>query len=210
MKYRIIGDTVQTIAIELAEGDSIFSRLGTFLFAKGAVKSETAPKGGYWSSVKSGLAGKKDPPLVVYQCETGEGLVGFQSPGPGRIHVVKLDGATRITVRRSALLIASEGVLCDPVHLDGEDKGTVPEQVFITLGGSGWAFLHGAGNLIDFSLNTGEQMVVDGSMILAFDAELTYEPRPAGKPGSKGKEPYMLLMHLTGPGGVILHTQQMD
>ncbi len=206
MKYRIIGDTVQTVAIELTEGDAIFGRLGTMLFAKGAVKSETDPKGGYWSGVSGALKARGETPLVVYTCETGGGLVGFRSPGPGRIHVVNLDSASRVIARRTSLLAASEGVSVDPVYLDGEDKDTVPKRHFVTLGGSGWAFLHGPGNLIDFTLAQNEQIVVDGSMILTLDGEISYEPKPTGKLKSKSVAPYVLLMHLIGPGTVVLHT----
>ena len=206
MKYRIIGDTVQTVAIELSEGDAIFGRLGTMLFAKGAIKSETDPKGGSWSGISGSLKVRGEAPLVVYTCENGVGLVGFRSPGPGRIHVVNLDSASRIIARRTSVLVASEGVSVDPVFLDGEDNETVPKQHFVTLGGSGWAFLHGPGNLIDFTLARNEQMVVDGSMILTLDGEISYEPRPTGKLKSKSSAPYVLLMHLSGPGTVVLNT----
>ena len=49
MKHRIIGDSVQTVAIELNAGEGVFSRLGTLLFVKGAVKSESNPDGPYWA-----------------------------------------------------------------------------------------------------------------------------------------------------------------
>jgi uncharacterized protein (AIM24 family) len=143
---------------------------------------------------------------VVYRCEKGGGLLGFRSPGPGKIHVVYLDGTARVTAKRTSLLSASEGVAIDPVHMDGEDSDEIPSQHFVTLAGSGWAFLHGPGNLLDFTINTGEQMVVDGSMILAMDGELTYAPRPTGKMSSGSTSPYVFLMHIAGPGRVILHT----
>ncbi|HDS30279.1 MAG TPA: AIM24 family protein [Firmicutes bacterium] len=206
MKYRIIGDTVQTIAIELSANECIFSRLGSVLFVKGALASETAPKGGYWSNISSTLRTEKDPPMVAFRCEQGGGLIGFQAPGPGKIHAVMLDGASRITVKRKNILAATEGVAINPVYLDGEDNQQVTKKLFVTLGGSGWAFLHGPGNLVDFSLMANEKMVVDGSMILLMQGEISYEPRPTGTLSSHLDTPYILLMHLHGPGHVILHT----
>lgn len=206
MKYRIIGDAVQTVAVELAGGEAVFGRLGTLLFVKGAVKSDTSPAGPYWAAVSGTLTAPGERPVVVYRCESGGGLVGFAAPGPGRIHPVGLSSTNRVIVKRSAIVAATEGTQCDRLHLEGEESGDVPPQMFVFLGGTGHAFLHGPGNLVDFSLGSGERLVVDGQMLLALDGEIDPAPKPVGKPGQTDPLPYILLMHLTGPGRVILHT----
>ena len=206
MKYRIIGDAMQTVALELAAGEAVFSRLGTMLFARGAIKSETTPAGTYWSALTGPLVMQNEPPLVVYRCDSGGGLVGFHAPAPGRIHCAHLDGSARVTVNRTNILAATEGVLVDPVHLEGEDRGELPERLLVTLSGSGWAFLHGSGNLVEFTLKADERMVVDGRMIVALDGGIDYSPKPVGRPGDSGPLPFIFTMHLTGPGRVVLHT----
>jgi len=206
MKYRIIGDAMQTVAIELSEGDSVFGRLGSMLFVRGAVRSETAPSGPYWIGLTGTIVKPGEPPLVAYRCESGSGLVGFLAPCAGRIHFIQLDGATRITVSRNRLLAAAEGIQIDPVHLDGEDRGEFISGVFVTLAGSGWAFLHAPGNLVEFNLSKDERMVVDGRMVVMLDGEIDYSPKPVASPGfSTGSGIFM--MHLTGPGRVVLNTQ---
>ncbi|MCX6645164.1 MAG: AIM24 family protein, partial [bacterium] len=75
-----------------------------------------------------------------------------------------------------------------------------------TLSGSGHVYLHGPGNHIDFSLSQKENLVVDGMRILMMDADVDHAPKPVGQPGQPGPLPYILLMQLTGPGRVILHS----
>lgn len=206
MKHRIIGETDQTVAIELSEGESIFGRLGTLLFVKGAVKSNTNPEGPYWSSVSQTISPEGTTPIVVYRCESGNGLVGFSTSGPGKIHQLSMDQNKRVIVKRDSIIAASEGVQCDRLHLPGEDDGDVTPHLFVTLSGSGNVYLHGLGNLVDFSLSQKENLVVDGKNLLMMDSSVDHMPKPVGKPGQDSLYPYILLMLLTGPGRVILHT----
>jgi len=206
LKYRIIGDTGQSVAVELTGGEAVFGRLGTLLFVKGAVKSDTNPTGPYWATIAEALTPPGEIPIVVYRCEAGGGLVGFRAPTAGRIHPLSLDGSSRIIARRKGIISASEGIQCDRLHLEGEDSDDVPGHLFVTLSGTGQAFLHGTGNLIDFTLGASERMVVDGETILAMEGEIDYTPKPVGNPLQEGDLPYILLMHLGGPGRVILNT----
>jgi len=206
VKHRILGDAVQTIAIELEAGESVFSRLGTLLFVKGAVKSDTNPAGPYWLAISETLAPEGEAPLVVYRCDAGGGLVGFHAPGVGKVHPVKLSQNNRAIVKIDCILAATEGIVADILHLSGEDSGEVESGKFAIMSGTGTVFLHGTGNLVDFSLGPEEQIVVDGEMILSMDAEIGYIPRTVGTPGQEGPLPYIMLMHLTGPGRVVLHS----
>jgi uncharacterized protein (AIM24 family) len=208
VKYRIIGEAVQTVVVELPTGEAVFGRMGTLLFAKGAITNETGETNPYWTNLIDTLSTLDDAPLVIYRCDKGGGIVGFRAPGPGKIHPVTLDPNKRVVVRRSAIVAATEGLQCDRLHLEGEDAGDVPSKMFVTIFGSGYLFLHGPGNLVDFTLGQNERMVVDGEMILEIDAGMDMATRPVGKPGQSGQVPYVLLMHITGPGRIILHTMR--
>ena len=208
MKHRIIGDAIQTIAIELAPQESIFGRLGSLLFVKGAVKSDSNPEGPYWSTIRETIAPEGTTPIIVYKCESGSGLVGFSTRTPGHIHQLSFDQSRRIVVRRDSILAASEGIMCDRLHLSGEDSGDVPQHLLVTLSGSGNVYLHGSGNLITFTLSQNENLVVDGMRILMMDSEVDHAPKPVGHPEQLGPLPYILLMQLTGPGRVIMQSMK--
>ena len=210
MKHRIIGDSVQTVAIELNAGEGVFSRLGSLLFVKGAVKSESNPEGPYWAVLAEALTPVDEIPLVLYKCESGGGLIGFSTSGPGRIHHVNLDGTMRMIVRRTAIITATDGITCEKLYLEGEDTSDVPKNLFVTLSGSGQAWLHGPGNLVDFTLGPDECVVVDGNMILGYQGDIIPAPKPVGKPDQDGPLPYILFMHVTGPGRLILNTMRQD
>jgi len=209
LKYRIIGDAVQAVAVELSEGDTIFSRLGTLLFVKGAVKSNTSPDGAYWNTIIDTIVKDGESPIVLYKCVSGGGLVGFKAPAPGKIHPVTISPDQRVTVRRKSIIAASEGVQFDHLHLEGEDDGTVEPDIFVVVTGTGYIFLHGAGNLVDFTLAAGEKMAVDGEMVLVLEGDIDPNPKAVGAPGQDGAYPYILLMHLVGPGRVVLYTMPM-
>jgi len=206
MKYRIIGNNAQTVAVEIREKEAIFTRLGMLLFARGSVNAQTSPQGTYWTGVANVINKPGDQPIVLMSCDGATGLIGLKSPSVGRIHVVNLESISKSIIRRSSILAAQEGLGFDPVHLDGEDAGKIVPGLFVTVSGSGKVFLHGSGNLVDFSLGDGEKMVADGQFILAMYGEIDYSPRPVGSPNSLDTEPYMLMMHLTGPGRVVLQT----
>ncbi|MFH1676371.1 MAG: AIM24 family protein [bacterium] len=206
MKYRVIGNNAQTVAIEIQEKEAIFTRLGRLLFARGSVNAQSSPQGTYWTVVTDAINKPGDPPIVLMSSDGASGLIGLKSPSVGRIHVVNLESISKAIIKRSAILAAQEGLRFDPVHLDGEDAGKIIPGLFVTVSGSGKVFLHGSGNLVDFSLGDSEKMVADGQFILALYGEIDYSPRPVGSPYSIDTEPYMLMMHLTGPGRVVLQT----
>ncbi len=208
LKYRIIGDTVQTLAVELNSEDVAFGRMGSLLFLKGAVKSDVNPQGANWSMLSDSLVTDGEAPLVVYRCQAGVGLVGFRAPGPGRIHAISIQQSERVIVKRNSIICASEGLICDPVHVEGEDSNEVPTGIFVSLTGSSQVFTHGKGNLVDFTLAAEERMVVDGEMILAMEGDIDCLPRVVGVPGNSEPGSNLLLMQLKGPGRVILHSMQ--
>jgi uncharacterized protein (AIM24 family) len=171
------------------------------------VKSDTNPEGPYWTSVSQTISPEGTTPIIAYRCESGSGLVGFSTTGIGKIHQLSMDQNKRVIVKRDSIIAASEGVQCDRLHLPGEDDGNVSPHLFVTLSGSGNVYLHGSGNLVDFSLSPKENLVVDGKNLLMMDSSVDHTPKPVGKPGQDSPYPYILLMQLTGPGQVILDTQ---
>lgn len=208
MKYKTIGDSMQDVAVELAAGETIFGKFGSMLFARGAIKSETAPQEPYWDNLSRILITKNEPPLVVFRCGSGSGLVAFRTPSPGRIHVVNMDGSGRLIIRRKMLIAATEGIQFEPLFLQDEDTGSVPQQLFVTSSGSGLMFLHGPGNLIEFNLSSGDCIVVDGMMILCMDGQIDYSPHPVHMPSEPNPLEEMMIMHITGPGRLVLFTHK--
>jgi uncharacterized protein (AIM24 family) len=136
--------------------------------------------------------------------------VSFKVPSPGRIQTVRLDGSQRVVIRRKSLLASTEGVQFDPLILDGERTGVITPKLFVTIAGSGTVYLHGRGNLVDINLSEGEKIAVDGMQLLTYDDSVDTSPKPMGNPGGSGESQYMLIMHLTGPGRVLLQTLSTD
>lgn len=75
------------------------------------------------------------------------------------------------------------------------------------LSGGGLAFLHASGTLHEVELRGGESLRVDTGCLVAFQASVTYDIQmvPGVKTALFGGEG-LFLVHLTGPGKVILQT----
>jgi uncharacterized protein (AIM24 family) len=180
------------------------------LFARGAVTVVTAPSDPLWRNLSETLTALGESPLVVFRCDSGNGLVGFQTRTSGRVYSVGLEGSAGMTVSRKRILALSPGVNCDPVNLDWAGIGSLPQKMLVSVYGNGRLFLHGPGNLVEFTLRQDEKMVVDGLRLVAMDGGVGYEPKSVSQDPEPTQLPGILMMNLTGPGRVVLHTEPGD
>jgi uncharacterized protein (AIM24 family) len=202
LKYRLIGDSIQSVAVELSEGEGILMRTGSMLFARGSIKSESNLSGPYWNVLLKALVKEGEPGMALYLCTTGNGLVGIKSPSPGKIQVMHFDGTTRSIVVRNRILVMSQGIMCDPFESNGLKQGTL-----VTISGTGWLFLHGPGGLVEFALHENEDMVIDTGMIVALDGPVDFACVQNVSVDPSCEAPP--LMRINGPGKIVLHTQDI-
>ena len=203
MKYRIVGDAMQTVAVELSEGEAVLCRGESVLFVRGAVRAEDISLSPQWTALNLALGEGKRGRIIALKCEKGGGLVGLSARGAGRVYPAQLEGTIRLIGRCDAFLAVTGGVTADPLRLEDEEAERIPKGIFASFHGSGWVFMHGLGSLVEFSLSAGEEMIVDGEMIVVLDSETGYIPRPLKGVGFKEGS---FVMELRGPGRVVLQT----
>jgi uncharacterized protein (TIGR00266 family) len=186
--YRIIGEEMQCVEIELDPQETVVAEPGSFMMMEDQIKMETIFGDG--SNNGGGLIGKIFS--AGKRLLTGENLfmttytnVGnnkkratFASPYPGKIIAMDLYHlGGRVICQKDAFLCAAKGV---SVGIEFQKKlgtGLFGGEGFIMqkLEGDGMAFVHAGGTIVEKTLNIGELLKIDTGCIVAFTKDVEYD-----------------------------------
>lgn len=211
MKYKIIGDNLQIVNIELSRGESVYSEAGRLVYKSENVKMEAEVKGGLSGAIKRVMT-KESFFLAKFTCESGTGLVGFAESLPGKIKIITIPAGKSFIAERGAYLCSESGVNIDfqfakigAAFFGGE--GFILQK----LTGPGNVFLHAVGDLVEYNLEKGQTIQVSTSHLVGFDPTVTYDiQRPGGIKTSLFGGQGIFLARLTGPGRVILQSMTKE
>jgi uncharacterized protein (TIGR00266 family) len=217
--YKIFGDDIQFVEIELDPAETVIAEAGAMLFMQDGINYEA--KMGDGSKLKSGFfdtvlsAGKRvisgESLFMTHftNDQDGKKLVAFGAPYPGKIIPLNLsehDG--KIICQKDAFLCAALGTAIDITFTKKIGAGFFGGEGFIlqTLKGDGLAFVHAGGTLIRKSLR-GEKIKVDTGCIVAFTEGIDYSIERSGNLQSMvfGGEG-LFLATLQGTGEVWLQS----
>lgn len=218
--FRIQGEDMQFVEIELDPGEAAISEAGAMMYKSPTIEMRTIFGDG--SGQDAGLVGAlfKGAKRVL----TGEGLfttvfthhgagkahVAFAAPYPGTILPLDLNRVGgRIICQRDSFLCAARGVAVD-LHLQKRIfTGLFGGEGFILqkLEGDGMAFLHVGGTLEERTLGPGEQIHVDTGCVAAFEPGVDFDLERVGGVSSMffGGEG-LVFARLTGPGKVWIQS----
>ena len=219
--YRIFGEEMQCVEIELDPQETVMAESGSFMFMDNGIEMETIFGDGS-SNQGSGIFGKLMG--AGKRLLTGESLfmtaftnmgynkarVTFAGPYAGKImplDLMQLGG--KVICQKDSYLCAAKGV---SVGIEFQRKlgtGLFGGEGFIMqkLEGDGWAFVHSGGHVIEKELQAGERLKVDTGCIVAFTRSVDYDIQFVGgiKNSLFGGEGLFYAV-LTGPGKVWLQT----
>ncbi|MDY4063541.1 MAG: AIM24 family protein, partial [Candidatus Limiplasma sp.] len=143
----------------------------------------------------------------------GDGMITFGSSFPGKILALDIRPGQEMILQKSAFLAAETGVELS-IHFNKKlGVGLFGGEGFIMqrLSGSGTAFAEIDGELVEYELKAGEQLVVDTGNVAGFTAGVKMEIREV--PGMKNKllgGEGLFNTVLTGPGKVWLQTMPIS
>jgi uncharacterized protein (TIGR00266 family) len=210
MKYEILGDNLQMVKIGLSAGEGLFAEAGAMVNMSGNMQMESQLKGGILSGLKRVLSGESLFLTKFSSRETG-GFVSFAGTVPGKIFPVRLGNDKEFIAQRDSFLACEEGVVLDIALIKKIRSGLFGGEGFILqmMTGTGTAFLHCCGDIIELDLKEGELIKVQTGLVVGFDSTVSYDIALAGGItsilfGGEG----LFVTTLTGPGKVIL--QSMD
>ncbi|MBR6420438.1 MAG: TIGR00266 family protein [Oscillospiraceae bacterium] len=211
MQYQIIGQTVPAVECTLMRGESMFTQSGGMIWETEGISMKTNARGGIAKSLGRLLSGESIF-MANYTAEQDNVRIAFGSTVPGSVIPVDV-GTTPLIVQKGAFLCAEQSVQLDITLTKKLSAGFFGGEGFVLqkLSGTGMAFLEVDGDIVQYDLRAGEVLKVDTGNVVAFDPNVQYEIETVKGLGNilLGGEG-LFLTRLTGPGRVILQTQNFN
>lgn len=208
--YKIHGEEMQAIEIELDPGEGVRAEAGAMLFMEQGIEMQTSTGGGAFKGFKRMLTGDSFFITTFLNSGSAKSHVAFGAPYPGKI--IPLDLAAlggKFICQKDGFLAAARGVEIEIEFTKRIGAGIFGGEGFILqrLEGAGLAFVHAGGTIIQRTLKAGETLRVDTGCLVAFAPTVHYDIQFIGgfKNALFGGEG-LFVATLTGPGPVYLQS----
>lgn len=218
--YKIYGEEMQFVEIELDPQEGVVAEAGSFMMMDDGIKMETIfgdgssnDKGFLGSILGAGkriLTGESLFMTAFYNTLSGKKKVSFASPYPGKIIPIDLTlFGSKFICQKDAFLCAAKGVSVGIEFSKKLGRGLFGGEGFIMqkLEGDGMAFVHAGGTMAKKELQTGEILKVDTGCIVGFTQDIDYDIEFIGgiKNTIFGGEG-LFFAKLQGPGTVYIQS----
>lgn len=218
--YKIYGDDMQFVEIELDPGETIVAEAGAMMYMTSGIRMDThfgdpsadnqGLLGKVFSAGKRILTGESLFMTTFSNSATGKERVAFAAPYPGKIIPVDLaQHRGELLCEKNSFLCAARGVTVGIAFTKRIGAGLFGGEGFILqrLKGDGFAFVHAGGTICRRELQPGEQLKVDTGCIVALEASIDYDIHWVGgiKNTLFGGEG-LFLARLTGPGNIWIQS----
>lgn len=208
--YKIHGDDMQIVEIELDPAEGVRAEVGAMMFMEEGIQMETGTGGGIFKGLRRMFTGDGFFICTFYNAANVKRSVSFGAPYPGKIIALDLQqvGGTFIC-QKDSFLCAANGIDIDIAFTKRIGTGLFGGEGFILqrLSGDGLAFVHAGGMIIRRELRDRETLRVDTGCIVAMAPTVDYDIQFVGgfKNALFGGEG-LFLASLTGPGTVYLQS----
>jgi uncharacterized protein (TIGR00266 family) len=190
--YKIFGDDIQFVEIELDPSETVIAEAGAMVYMEQGITFEV--KMGDGSTPNQGLMGKLlsagsriiagESLFLTHFTNQGQGKsrVAFAAPYPGTIIPVDLKQVrNNLIVQKDGFLGAAFGTKLTITLNKKIGSGLLGGEGFILqkLEGDGKAFVHAGGTVIERQLNN-ETLRIDTGCVVAFETQLDFDIEASG------------------------------
>ena len=208
MDYKIVGDVMQALQINLRQGEEVYAEAGTMLYMGPGIELQAKMQGGLMKGLMRKFLAGESLFMSAFRCNTASAHMALANPIAGKIFPIELHGTT-VLAERNAFLCAIGNVDLSVAFTKRFGAGLFGGEGFILqkLSGNGLVFLHAGGNMLEFNLGPGEQLRVDTGCIVSMADTVVYDIQFVGgfRNALFGGEG-LFYATLTGPGHVVLQT----
>jgi len=216
--YRIIGNELQAVEIELDPNETVIAEAGAMSWMSDKINFEA--KAGDGSNTNEGFFGKAlgigkrmitgESFFMTHFTNIGSGKrhVTFSAPYPGKIIDIDLSIKGKIICQKDSFLCAALGTKVDIEFNKKLGAGLFGGEGFIlqSLEGDGTAFIHAGGTVVEKELK-GESMLIDTGCIVAFEPGIDYDiQRVSGLKSILFGGEGLFMAKLSGYGKIWLQT----
>lgn len=211
MRYEIKGGVFPIVVCYLEDGEQMITEKGSMVWQSPNVKMETSG-GGLGKMFSKALSGESMF-QNIYTAQGGAAMITFGSSFPGKILPIEIAPGKEIILQKKAFLASESGVKLD-IHFNKKlGAGFFGGEGFIMqrLSGSGMAFAEIDGELVEYDLAPGEEMIVDTGNVAGFEPGVSIDIRQVAGIKNKllGGEGFFNTV-LTGPGKIWLQTMPIS
>ena len=210
MRYEIKGGNFPVVICHLESGEQMVTEKGSMVWMSPNMQMETS--GGGLGKMFSKAFSGESMFQNIYTAK-GAGMIAFGSSFPGQIKALEIAPGQEIILQKSAFLASEPGVELS-IHFNKKlGAGLFGGEGFIMqrLSGRGMAFAEIDGELMEYELQPGQQIVVDTGNVAGFTAGVQMDIQQV--PGLKNKllgGEGLFNTVLTGPGRVWLQTMPIS
>ncbi|NTU80142.1 MAG: TIGR00266 family protein [Chloroflexales bacterium] len=208
LRYKILGTTMQALALELPQGQSVFSERGGMSWMSANVNMQTNMEGGLGGAFKRMFSGESIF-MVSFTSNGGTAVLGFSAELPGKIVPLNLGPGQQMICQKDAFMVAERSVQLD-IHFRRKlGAGFFGGEGFIMqrLSGPGLAFVELDGEIVEYTLEAGQVLKVDTGHVAMYEptVQMDVEMVRGFKNILFGGEG-LFLTTLRGPGRIWLQT----
>ena len=211
MQYELKGGAFPVVVCRLNSGESMITEKGSMVWMTPNMEMTTTGGGGIGKMFSKALTGESMFQNIY--TARGEGMITFGSSFPGQILPLEVTPGKSFILQKSAFLASEAGVQLS-MHVNQKlGAGFFGGEGFIMqkLTGNGIAFAEVDGELVEYTLAHGEQLVVDTGYVMGFELSVSMDIQQV-----KGLKNMVLggegLFNtvLTGPGKIWLQTMPIS
>ena len=211
MQYELKGGAFPVVVCRLNSGESMITEKGSMVWMTPNMEMTTTGGGGIGKMFSKALTGESMFQNIY--TARGEGMITFGSSFPGQILPLEVTPGKSFILQKSAFLASEAGVQLS-MHVNQKlGAGFFGGEGFIMqkLTRNGIAFAEVDGELVEYTLAPGEQMVVDTGYVMGFELSVSMDIQQV-----KGLKNMVLggegLFNtvLTGPGKIWLQTMPIS
>lgn len=210
MQYEFKGGVFPVVVCQLADGEKMITEKGSMVWMTPNMEMETTG-GGLGKMFSKAFSGES-----MFQnsyTARGAGMIAFGSSFPGRILTLEVAPGREFILQKTAFLASEAGVQLS-IHFNKKfGAGLFGGEGFIMqrLSGSGIAFAEVDGELVEYTLAPGQQMIVDTGNVLGFESSVAIDIQQVKGIKNKllGGEGFFNTV-LTGPGKIWLQTMPIS
>ncbi len=207
MRYAISGAIMQTVAIDLAPGETVYSQTNTMAWMNDQVRMDTHTGGGFLAGLARSFGGGSF--FVTDFTAEGPGHVAFAPRFPGTIVPALLKPGQSLICRKETFLVAEKSVALEIAWQQRIGAGFFGGGGFILqkVTGPGIVWLDLSGELVEKDLAPGERLMVHAGHVGMFEPSVGFDIQMVRGFrnvlfGGEG----LFLATLTGPGHIWLQS----
>ena len=175
MRYKIFGDKLPGLTLQLDAGESIYTQSGGMSWMTDNFQMETNVRGGMMKGLGRMLTGESLF-MATYTAKVSGAEITLTSAMPGEIRALQLDGQKQYIAQKSAFLCAQPGVELS-TYVTKLKTGLFGGEGFLMqrLSGTGMVFLELDGSIVEMDLAPGQRIKIDTGNIAFFESHVKYD-----------------------------------